>query len=340
MPRRQDLIVPSRPVSPVAEGITCISLPVPFNSGPVNTYLLDGPPLTLVDTGPGGIPPALGILEDALAGLGRRVEDIEQLVLTHSHLDHFGLAKTIRRRSGCRVLCHPRDRETIEDFYGSIRRQARDLGEAQVSLGFPEASARLIGKHFEYILSTAEPCDVDLELNHGDTLVIGTDRWEVLHTPGHSGGLICLLCRERRLLLADDMVLRYITPNPTMYSFRAGALSSGLPEYVDSLQLVRPLEVDITLPGHGPEITALPERVDEILFHHEERKLEIRRCLRLEPLTAAQLVTKVFGNLSGTDTFLAVRECLGHVVLLMGEGLAQAEEGEDGAVRYSAAGPE
>src|SRR5256885_4355128 len=78
-----------------------LPLPVPF-LGAVNAWLLEGEPLTLVDTGPVRCD-SLTALEAGLAARGYGVEDLELVLLTHHHLDHTGLASTIRERSGARV---------------------------------------------------------------------------------------------------------------------------------------------------------------------------------------------------------------------------------------------
>ena len=70
--------------------------------GRVNAYLIEDSPLTLVDSGPNSAK-ALDELEQALAARGLRVEDIELLVISHQHMDHFGLASILARRSGAEV---------------------------------------------------------------------------------------------------------------------------------------------------------------------------------------------------------------------------------------------
>jgi glyoxylase-like metal-dependent hydrolase (beta-lactamase superfamily II) len=82
-----------------------IPLPTPFPVGPVNVYLAEGEPLTLVDAGP-RYDPAREALEVALAGHGYRVADLRRIVLTHAHPDHCGLAAELARVSGAEVLTH------------------------------------------------------------------------------------------------------------------------------------------------------------------------------------------------------------------------------------------
>ena len=78
--------------------------PTPFAVGRVNTYLIEDDPLTLVDSGPNSAK-ALDELEQALAALGHRIEDLDLLVVTHQHIDHLGLldvlAAALGRRGGC-----------------------------------------------------------------------------------------------------------------------------------------------------------------------------------------------------------------------------------------------
>ena len=82
------------------EDIVQIPVPLPHIRS-VNTWLLRGDPLTLVDTGPHA-DDALAALEAGLRRAGTRVEDVELVLLTHHHLDHTGLAATIAARSGAR----------------------------------------------------------------------------------------------------------------------------------------------------------------------------------------------------------------------------------------------
>jgi glyoxylase-like metal-dependent hydrolase (beta-lactamase superfamily II) len=83
-------------------GIHCLSLPTPFQVGRVNTYLIEDDPLTLVDSGPNS-GTTLDALERALAAHGRRVEDLELIVISHEHIDHLGLVSILARRSGAQV---------------------------------------------------------------------------------------------------------------------------------------------------------------------------------------------------------------------------------------------
>ena len=98
----EPVITPAEP----GDGIELIALPTPFQVGDVNTWLLRGDPLTLVDAGP-RMESTEARLDAALADLGVRVEDLELIVLTHQHADHVGLAGRLARRSGASVAGPP-----------------------------------------------------------------------------------------------------------------------------------------------------------------------------------------------------------------------------------------
>ena len=82
--------------------IHVLPVPTPFVVGRVNCYLVDDDPLTLVDGGPNSAT-SLTVLEAALGEHGRRVEDLERIVITHQHIDHIGLVQILADRSGAEV---------------------------------------------------------------------------------------------------------------------------------------------------------------------------------------------------------------------------------------------
>src|SRR3954452_13080534 len=83
-------------------GIQRLEIPTPFAVGRVNCYLIEDDPLTLLDTGPNS-GKAVDELEQALAAHGRRVEDLERIIVSHQHMDHLGLVSILARRSGAEV---------------------------------------------------------------------------------------------------------------------------------------------------------------------------------------------------------------------------------------------
>src|SRR4029077_12277866 len=96
--------------------------PTPFQVGRVNAYLIEDSPLTLVDSGPNSAK-ALDELEQALATRGHAVEDIELVIVTHQHIDHFGLASILARRSGAEVAALDRLAPYLGNFGAEADRE-------------------------------------------------------------------------------------------------------------------------------------------------------------------------------------------------------------------------
>src|ERR671923_2462012 len=104
-------------------GVTAIPLPL-AHVGSVNAWLLHGYPITLIDTGPRD-DAALGALEDGLRREGLRIEDIELVLATHHHIDHVGLAATIKRRSGAVVAALDRVADYVERYGAELEQDRR-----------------------------------------------------------------------------------------------------------------------------------------------------------------------------------------------------------------------
>jgi glyoxylase-like metal-dependent hydrolase (beta-lactamase superfamily II) len=94
------------------KGIQRITLPTPFPIGPVNVYLVESESLTLVDAGP-KTDEAWESLKQQLRVRGYSPSNIEQVVLTHHHIDHVGLLDFLRENGDIRVIGHPRNRPWI-----------------------------------------------------------------------------------------------------------------------------------------------------------------------------------------------------------------------------------
>jgi len=109
-----------------------IELPTPFPVGPVNAYLIEGDPLTLVDAGP-KTPEVQAALEAGIGATGRRIEDIRRVILTHGHVDHFGNAMWVTGRSGAELFAHPADGPK----FAGERWVAENLGKHFTLAGMP-----------------------------------------------------------------------------------------------------------------------------------------------------------------------------------------------------------
>lgn len=314
-----------------------ISIPTPFSVGPVNVYLSTEPPITLVDTGPKWAESRVA-LEAALAGHGLRLEHIQQLILTHHHVDHVGLAGEIVARSGCAVLTHPyntpwlvnyeAERQRHLPFYHQIWREGGVPTEIVAAM---EASGAGMTRWLDSVTPTRE-------IDEGSTVEFDGERWQVFHTPGHAGGLVCLWQDARRELLANDHLIRDISSNAILEppDTMNGPRPKRLVEYLRHMQRMAALAPARALPGHGDVVEDVPGLVRQRLTFHERRKQRLLGLLAAQPLTLWALTQATFRDrlTRGMDWFLGCSEILGHLDLLEEDGAVQTER--DGAVlRYT-----
>lgn len=300
----------------------CLPLPTPFPIGPVNVYLAEGEPLTLIDTGPKD-DATRAALESGLAAHGYRMEDIRRVVLTHHHIDHIGLAAEIVRRAGAEVITHPRNVNWLADNDAERQRHLPFFQKIWEESGVPEEVVTKMEKAGQTQGRWTEPVNVTRTIDEGDSLELAGAHWRVYHTPGHAGGLVCLWQAETRTLLANDHLIRDISSNamleppPTMN----GPRPKRLVEYLHHMQRMADLNPAVALPGHGEPVEDVPGLVRQRLAFHERRKQKILNALADRPLTLWELTQPIFPRLTrGVDLFLGLSEILGHVDLLEEDG--------------------
>jgi glyoxylase-like metal-dependent hydrolase (beta-lactamase superfamily II) len=319
-------------------GIHRLPLPTPFLVGRINCYLIDDDPLTLVDTGPNS-GKALDELELALAGHGRRIEDLELIVITHQHLDHIGLLNILVRRSGAEVAALDQLAPYLAAFNESMDGDDRFAESLMRSHGVPGdvvIALRAVSSAFRAWGSSAQ---VTRPLRDGDTLELRDRTLRVLHRPGHSPSDTVFFDEQRALLLAGDHLIAHISSNPFV-SRPLGAdpdveRPRALLTYIESMHATRKLEAELTLPGHGDPILDHRTLIDQRFAMHARRARKMLSMIRERPLTAYEIASAMWGNAAVTQAYLTLSEVLGHVDILVRDGLAR-EQTSDGVVRFEA----
>jgi glyoxylase-like metal-dependent hydrolase (beta-lactamase superfamily II) len=300
----------------------CIPLPTPFPVGPVNVYLAEGDPLTLVDTGPKWAE-ACSALEAGLAARGYRLEDLRRVILTHHHVDHVGLAGEIAARSGAEVVTHPYNTPWLVDYAAHMSRERPFFQRIWDEGGVPAEIIARIAEITSGTLRWLDPVTPTCTVNEGDTLTLAGAEWQVYHTPGHAGGLICLWEPDTRTLLANDHFIRDISSNPTLEPppLMNGPRPRRLVEYLHHMRRMAALKPARALPGHGEVVEDVPGLMQHRLAFHARRKARLLEQLA-GPQTLWQLTHATFGErlTRGIDWFLGLSEILGHLDLLAEDG--------------------
>jgi glyoxylase-like metal-dependent hydrolase (beta-lactamase superfamily II) len=324
-----------------AAGVHRLAIPTPFQVGRVNAYLIEDSPLTLIDSGPNS-EKALDALEQALAEHGHTVADIELLVITHQHIDHFGLAATLAERSGAEVASLDRlapylarfgEEAEYDDIFAK-RMMLRHGISADVITALRAVSASF--------RAWGAPVQVTRPLADGSQLELRDRTLRVLHRPGHSPSDTVFLDESRALMLAADHLIGHISSNPLLarpldaLGEYTGPRPRSLPYYIASLEQTRALDLELVLPGHGAPISDHVALIDERLRLHRRRAERIHRLIATEPRTAHGIAQELWGNVAVTQAYLTLSEVLGHVDMLHTEGRVREQE-HNGVVRFAAA---
>ena len=204
-------------------------------------FILLDDAVTLVDSGPRW---SGGQIANALEQLGRSIEEVDRVIVTHGHFDHFGSVAKVVRRSDAEVHVHATDAGIV-------------AGRERSTVPLPQPLRYIFGQTFGRLMGPR--AHVDIELHDGDRVpALGTlGALEVVHTPGHTAGHVALLIPQRGVLLSGDSVQvtrRGELVAPYIYDDRVASIHS----------LIRLAEVDfdVLAPSHfAPERERLHERL-------------------------------------------------------------------------------
>jgi glyoxylase-like metal-dependent hydrolase (beta-lactamase superfamily II) len=207
-----------------------------FRDTSSNVYLLASDPgLAMIDTGAGR---DVTKIVDQLDAAGHSLSELHTIVLTHAHGDHAGGLSELARRSGARILAHRLEVPYVE-------------GTQSLPAG---SFLQRLMKWITDLMSRQQRCQVDQALEEGDVIPF-LGGVQVLHTPGHTPGSICLYRQECGLLFCGDLFF-----NGNLLTGRSGlryapSLFSVDPEQARrSARRIAGLDVQVLCAGHGEPI--------------------------------------------------------------------------------------
>lgn len=340
--------------SPVPERpqIHQIVLPLNWALDSTQCYVIEGDPLTLVDTGV-RTPESRAALEGALDQLGYGLADIERVVLTHGHCDHAGGVQTIRD-AGASLECwaHEADVRLVECYAEVILERADAMKELFREYGVPEP---LLSRVHRERLKALEVDRREGEATRVDRVMRGDDRVEwkdfslrVLHSPGHTPGHVLLEDEEAGVLFTGDTVMGQVMPYTENFylsalpdpqdALRRRPRFRGLSELRASLRRLRGRPYKALLPGYGGVIRRADRAIRDTLLYYDVRLQRIDRGLRSlaaigQEVTAFELWKALFPQ---DEPFDQMRS---HLLLLVGaldcleeDGLLVTERRPDGVL--------
>lgn len=317
-------------IEPAGEGVTRITLPLPWALDHVHCYAIDEPGggVTIVDGGLGG-EGAGDRWRAALAALGD--PPVRRVVITHYHPDHIGgTAELVAQSGAAEVVQGAADRRLTE----LVWENEPDTPEFTAFLeghGMPaDLAAASAAAEARLAVQPARPTRTVVE---GDTVQLGGRPHRVWLLDGHADGHIVLDGGPGRPLFGGDVLLAEITPNVGRWPDTA---ADPLGRYLVSLERLSGLRPSVVLPGHGPAIAGVAARVAEIGEHHAERLDAHEAALGAGAGTAFDVAQTVWASdgLGFHEQRFALVEAISHLERL--EALGRATR--DGRGRWRPSG--
>ncbi|HEY4429592.1 MAG TPA: MBL fold metallo-hydrolase [Paenibacillus sp.] len=330
------------------QNILQISVPMDSPLRQVNSYILpdeDGR-VTIIDPGPRSPDTEncwLGILQE----LNLSWSDVRDIVVTHHHPDHYGLAGWLQSQSGCKVWMTKRAHAEARlmwgdsgDADGEAEKDAgNDVGNDVVineilpvyftRHGMSDQWSNGIKAHLESFNSQVDPQPVVSYLKVAVPFKMGCREWQLIVTGGHAPGHVSLYHADSGVMICGDAVLPQISPN---VSLLPGSDPQPLQTFLQGLRKLGGYPVNMAFPGHREPFAGFAHRVDSLLAHHEERLDTALALLANGPLSGFEVCEILFRSRVTTvhQMRFAMSETLAHLVELVRREQAVMLEADGG----------
>jgi glyoxylase-like metal-dependent hydrolase (beta-lactamase superfamily II) len=259
-------------------------------------------------------------LDAMLNGLKKLGVELTQsdIFITHLHADHFGLVAKLVTDSSEILFSRP-EKELMESWEGFDSMVGYAGGN-----GFPADELKAaLDRHPGNKYGTEWIPELKV-LEDGDAIDVGDYHFKCVATPGHTMGHICLYEPSKKVLVAGDHILIDITPNIQCWS----DTQNPLKHYIESLDKVAKLDVDLVLPGHRRLIEDHRARIDELKEHHKNRLDEVLDILKKPDQHAYQVASQMTWDIKAkswdhfpvAQKWFATGEALSHLRCLEEEG--------------------
>ena len=307
---------------PLADlGVIRLRIPNLFVEGRNQIYVITTDPVTMIDTGI-ATKKAFDAIAQGLEENGLSIADVRRVILTHKHIDHIGNAWRIQQESAAEILIHEHEMHAVgkvdpdgQRFKELVRRRLDGWHVPQDALPRDSSSS---GRRWE--IESCEPT----ALIAGQRLSQGDGELEVIHTPGHTMGSICI--KHGPCLFSGDHVLPDISPNVGGGDMRRQGM---LRHYLGSLRRIADeVESDVHVsPGHGDPFIGLHARCRELLEHHQERLNNVIEILQRDSdRTVYEIASQLFGEMKDYHVVLGCAEAAAHLEYLEHEGRVTSDE--------------
>ena len=204
-----------------------------INLGMVNCYLIKGEKWIMIDTGVRG---QMTRIKRLIQRKGISLKDIGLVIITHAHMDHAGNARKIKEATGVNIAIHHLEQEWLETGLAPVPPGRTWLGKL----------VSTIGQHSPPV--TVDPVSADIIIgDEGFPMHDYGISGEIIHTPGHTRGSVCLCLESGEAFVGDlAMSARFMRFTPGLSIF-----AEDEEELKRSLEKLLKMGIKTVYPAHG-----------------------------------------------------------------------------------------
>jgi glyoxylase-like metal-dependent hydrolase (beta-lactamase superfamily II) len=291
--------------------IVPLELETHFAEGTVNAFLAIGDSVTLVDTGNPG-KASYQQLKGKLHTHGVSMKDIDQIVLTHIHIDHSGAIPYLQEETDLPIYVHEQARGSINTGLDEYKRVQTFFHQFLTCCG-AEPINHIIERPYK-----EEKWRNMTYLTDGDVIPLGGKEFNVVHVPGHSQSDILLWNPVTGDTFAGDHLLKAFSVNAFIEPPNLGEVNRPRPllQYRDSLGKVSRLPLEMIYPGHGEAFREHLSLINTRLLEQEKRCEQILAILSTGGKCIYEICRQMYPRLEGNTVFLGLSQIQGHLDLL------------------------
>ncbi len=260
--------------------VTRIELPNVYGMGTVNSYLVQGDRKSLIDCGE-DTDESFDAMITGLRSEGLTLKDIDDIYITHAHVDHIGMTERVASQADCQVWVSDLVEPWAIDLENNWDRRTKIMINTMSEYLPEEIGKGVLGMFKDMsakIMTQWKPISPDRVriFDHGQGRVpIAGETWDIIYAPGHSITQSCFYHQESKRLFAADMLLK-ITPTPVMEPTEEdGSIrEKGILTMLDSYEKFRKLNASVVYPGHYEIFDDPDQKINQQIARIHQRKEE------------------------------------------------------------------
>ena len=329
---------PGKPFE-VANGVYWLRMPLPIQLDHINLWILrDGDGWTLVDTGYDS-PVCKEVWEQVFEEF-LTPDSVKQIIVTHFHPDHIGLAAWLLDKCNCPLLISAGEFNLYHEIHTRDQKNTKRIStEFLQELGFDMQD---VAQFMPFFLSEEKPKNSRLQkdrcvfIKDGDDIEIDGSNWRVVSGNGHSPEHSCLYSKDLQVMISGDQAIPRISSNVSVYP--ANRHEDPLGDWLTSCEKLKSNIPNKTLilPSHQEPFRGLTERMQQLIDDHLAQLNRLRLAVHA-PISPIQARSILFDReLNAIETILATGETLAHLNYLVHQGEVVMNIDSNGQARYSA----